>query len=298
MYKNTVNIKKGGEYIMKKKFLAVVSLAMVLAMESVTVFATETGSTSPNSGNVLYGDVTSVAATTLENVSIDALTSAVEVTIDETTGTVSTDTGLVFEKDEDNGLQLTQTASGALDLTGVVIKLDKENGHETKAFTASEAKAAAAVANYAANLGTSVGAEVQVSYAVNVEGSVDENGKPNAQVEFSVSGKNIASKNVTIIHVTDAGITENLGAEVTADGKIRSKKIPSSYSPFVLLVFDSPVPGLTTDIDYTTASLTSDAGTVAGDVSPKTADAYPYAASIAVVSLVAIAACSKKLANR
>jgi hypothetical protein len=286
---------------MKKKLLAVLSLAMVLAMESVTVFATETGSTSPNSGNVLYGnagDEVSVEAVTLDNVSIDALTSSVEVTIDEATGTVTSDTGLVFVKDEDNGLQLTQTAAGSLDLTNVVIKLDKDNGHDTKEFTASEAKAAVAVANYAANLGTSAGAEVQISYAVNVEGSVDENGNPNAQVEFSVSGANIVTGNVTIIHVTDDGKTENLGAEVKG-GKIVSKKIPSSYSPFVLLVFDSPVPGLTTDIDYTTsASLTGDAGTVSGDVSPKTADAYPYAASIAVISLVAIAVCSKKLANR
>jgi hypothetical protein len=296
---------KGGGCNMKKKLLAVLSLVMVLAMESVTVFATE-GAPSPNSGNVLYGNAGDstitgdVAAATLDNLSVATIASTVEVTIDEATGTVASDTGLVFAKDADNGLQLTQTAAGALDLTGIIVKLEKDISQVTKAFTAEETKSSVAVAQYASDLGKNAGSNLQISYAVSVEGSVDESGKPNKPVEFSVSGKSIVNGNVTIIHVTDSGVTENLGATVS-NGKITSKKIPSSYSPFVLLVFDSPVPGLTTDIDYATqsTSLTNgESATVSGDVSPKTADAYPYAATIAAISIIAIAACTKKLVKR
>jgi hypothetical protein len=277
---------------------------MVLAMESVTVFATE-GSPSPNSGNVLYGDVTTVSE--LDNVSADAIASTVEVVIDEETGTVTTDAGLVFEQDEDNALVLTQTSTGSLDLSGIVVKLEKELGHVTEAFTAAETKLTASVAQYASNLGTKAGANLQISYAVSAEGTVDENGKPNSLVEFSVSGTSVVDGNVTIIHITDSGVTENLGATVKG-GKITSKKIPSSYSPFVLLVFDSPVPGLTTDIDYTTSSTltngaagtgyTTASGTVSGDVSPKTADAFPYDVFVAVIAVAAVAVCGKKLATR
>jgi hypothetical protein len=290
---------------MKKKFLAVLSLVMVLAMESVTVFATE-GSPSPNSGNVLYGNAGDdtitgdVAASTLDNLSAEAIASTVEVTIDETTGTVTTDAGLVFEKDEDNALVLTQNTAGSLDLSGIVIKLEKELGHVTEAFTAAETKLTASVAQYASNLGTRAGANLQISYAVSAQGTVDENGKPNSLVEFSVSGTSIVDGNVTIIHVTDNGTTENLGATVKG-GKITSKKIPSSYSPFVLLVFDSPVPGLTTDIDYTTQGsvyVNGESSTVSGDVSPKTADAYPYAACVAAIAVVAVVACGKKRVSR
>jgi hypothetical protein len=290
---------------MKKKFLAVLSLVMVLAMESVTVFATE-GSPSPNSGNVLYGNAGDdtitgdVAASTLDNLSAEAIASTVEVTIDETTGTVTTDAGLVFEKDEDNALVLTQNTAGSLDLSGIVIKLEKELGHVTEAFTAAETKLTASVAQYASNLGTRSGANLQISYAVSAQGTVDENGKPNSLVEFSVSGTSIVDGNVTIIHVTDNGTTENLGATVKG-GKITSKKIPSSYSPFVLLVFDSPVPGLTTDIDYTTQGsvyVNGESSTVSGDVSPKTSDAYPYAACVAAIAVVAVVACGKKRVSR
>jgi hypothetical protein len=290
---------------MKKKFLAVLSLVMVLAMESVTVFATE-GSPSPNSGNVLYGNAGDdsitgdVAASTLDNISAEAIASTVEVAIDETTGTVTTDAGLVFEKDEDNALVLTQTTTGSLDLSGIVVKLEKELGHVTEAFTAAETKLTASVAQYASNLGTRSGANLKISYAVSAQGTVDENGKPNSLVEFSVSGTSIVDGNVTIIHVTDNGTTENLGATVKG-GKITSKKIPSSYSPFVLLVFDSPVPGLTTDIDYTTQGsvyVNGESSTVSGDVSPKTADAYPYAACVAAIAVVAVVACSKKRVSR
>jgi hypothetical protein len=290
---------------MKKKFLAVLSLVMVLAMESVTVFATE-GSPSPNSGNVLYGNAGDdtitgdVAASTLDNLSAEAIASTVEVTIDETTGTVTTDAGLVFEKDEDNALVITQNTAGSLDLSGIVIKLEKELGHVTEAFTAAETKLTASVAQYASNLGTRSGANLQISYAVSAQGTVDENGKPNSLVEFSVSGTSIVDGNVTIIHVTDNGTTENLGATVKG-GKITSKKIPSSYSPFVLLVFDSPVPGLTTDIDYTTQGsvyVNGESSTVSGDVSPKTADAYPYAACVAAIAVVAVVACGKKRVSR
>jgi hypothetical protein len=298
---------KGGGCNMKKKLLAVLSLVMVLAMESVTVFATEsTGAPSPNSGNVLYGNAGDdtisgdVAAATLDNLSVEELADTVEVTIDEATGTVTSDTGLVFVKDADKGLQLTQTATSSINLANVVIKLDKELGHSTKEFTQAETKASVAIAQYATSLANNVGANVEVSYAVNVEGSVDASGKPDKQVEFSVQGKSIVNGNVTIIHATDDGKTENLGAEVLADGKIRSKKIPSSYSPFVLLVFDSPVPGLTTDIDYSTQSTTLTNGestTVSGDVSPKTADAYPYDIAVAVLAVAAIAVCGKKLAK-
>jgi hypothetical protein len=290
---------------MKKKFLAVLSLVMVLAMESVTVFATE-GAPSPNSGNVLYGNAGDdtitgdVAASTLDNLSAEAIASTVEVAIDETTGTVATDAGLVFEKDEDNALVLTQTTTGSLDLSGIVVKLEKELGHVTEAFSAAETKLTASVAQYASNLGTRSGANLKISYAVSAQGTVDENGKPNSLVEFSVSGTSIVDGNVTIIHITDNGTTENLGATVKG-GKITSKKIPSSYSPFVLLVFDSPVPGLTTDIDYTTQGsvyVNGESSTVSGDVSPKTADAYPYAACVAAIAVVAVVACGKKRVNR
>jgi hypothetical protein len=295
---------------MKKKLLAVLSLVMVLAMESVTVFATEAtvgGSGSPSTGNVLYGNAgddtitAEVAAVTLDNMSVEELSNTVEITIDEASGTVASDTGLEFKKDEDAGLQLTQTKQGVTPLPNITIKVNKEQGHTTKALTTAETKVSVAITQYASDLGEKVGANVQTSYAVSVEGSVDESGKPDKPVEFSVSGANIVNGNITIIHSTDDGRTENLGAEYK-NGKITSKKIPSSYSPFVLLVFDSPVPGLTTDIDYSTQATsltTGESNTISGDAtSPKTADAYPYAATVAVVAIACVFACSKKIARR
>jgi hypothetical protein len=326
---------------MKRKLLAALSLVMILAMESVTVFAVDSPTTSTvetpstdqsndddddddsatvettttttttttvaGATDVLYGNAgddtitAEVAEATLDNMDIDSITDAVVVAIDEETGAVATDAGLVFLKDEDNGLQLAQTATGgATLLKNVVIKLEKGNGHESKPLTTAETKSAVSVAQYATQLGERAGANIQVSYAVSVQGSVDENGKPNKPVEFNIGGANLVNGNVTIIHITDDGKTENLGATVV-NGKITSKKIPTSYSAFVVLAFDSPVPGLTTEIDYSTqsTSLTGSTGTISGDAtSPKTGDAYPYAAATAVVALACALACSKKIAKQ
>jgi hypothetical protein len=292
------------ECIMKKKLLAMLSLVTILAMESVTVFATEnTGAPSPNSGNVLYGDVTTaqVASETFSNASVEEIVNSVVVQIDEESGTVATDAGLVFQKDEDNGLKLIGTAVGTV-LSEIVVSLDKSEGHTTTPFTVEETKAAVAVAQVASNLGKTVGANVQVSYAVNVESSTNENGEQNTNVSFNVGGKGkVKAANSTIIHIKHDNTTENLGAKEDENGNIVPERAASSLSPFILLVFDTPVPGLTTDVDYSSQStmLTNgESSTVAGDVSPKTADAKPYTAMIAMLSIACVAVCTRKLAKR
>jgi hypothetical protein len=338
---------------MKKKFLAVLSLVMVLAMESVTVFASEspTGSsgleqveeqeqtttttttttpattvTTPDSGDVLYGNVesTTTEELTIDNLDVAEITDNVEVATatdengNETIITVDTNSNdeWVFERkekgeDKGEGVLLSKKTTGEVkNETLLDIKLNKDQGHETKPLTDKEKKESTAVVRHADSIGKANDANLDGAYFVSAEGSVDERtGKPDKPVTFDVpnANNNIKSDNCTIIHIMENGKTENLGATYS-NGKITSVKTPSSYSPFILLVFDKPVPGLTTEIDYTTQSsaLTNgvystesatNSGTIAGAVSPKTNDAYPYAACVALIALACGLVCTRKLAK-
>jgi hypothetical protein len=100
---------------MRRKLLAVLSLVTILAMESVTVFATETtGTPSPNSGNVLTGDVlygnagttTEVIETTTEQVTTVETTATAKIEIKET-------------KTNADGSTTTTLGSGTKDANGV-----------------------------------------------------------------------------------------------------------------------------------------------------------------------------------
>jgi hypothetical protein len=318
---------------MKKKILAVLSLVMVLAMESVTVFAAETGIgtsvPSPNA-NTIAGSVettttenATIESVTIDNLDVSEITTNIEVTTttdekgDEIVASVDTVTKDEFvfikeKEDEDEGLKLNAKTNGEVKTDTLRdIKLNKEQGHQSKPLTESEKKESISIAHHADSLGKEHGANLESSYIVSVEGSVDaQTGKPDKPVSFDVpNAQNIVNGNFTIIHKMENGKTENLGGTYS-NGKITSNKIPSSYSPFILLIFDKPVPGLTTEIDYTTQSSAftngesystnsaTNSGTIAGAVSPKTNDAYPYAVTTAVVALACGLVCTRKLAKK
>jgi hypothetical protein len=97
---------------MRRKLLAVLSLVTILAMESVTVFATETtGTPSPNSrnvltGDVLYGNAGDTIETTTEQVATIQITATAKIEIKET-------------KTNEDGSTTTTLGSGTRDANGV-----------------------------------------------------------------------------------------------------------------------------------------------------------------------------------
>jgi hypothetical protein len=107
-----------------------------------------------------------------------------------------------------------------------------------------------------------------------------------------------------IIHFMDNGEWEYEYCETDANGELTSK--PTGQSPFIIIKLDKRISTSTTATDSTYAqpssSLTNGqvgtTSTVSGDISPKTGESYPYAATVMVAALACIFACTKKLAKK
>jgi hypothetical protein len=261
---------KGGGCNMKKKLLAVLSLVMVLAMESVTVFATE-GSPSPNSSNTISGAV--------GGATVDAATGVVTTAGAETI--VPTAGGTVYVLN-----------SGAASAIGDSIALSEASSDDYE-FTTVKPSSVAALANVYDSVKTvaaaNSGANVEKAFTVDV---TPLKGQTSGSITVSVPG--ITSANdVAVLH--ENSVTGAISyAPVTAVDNGSVTFYMDSFSAVMIVVFDRQVSGLTSSAaDYSAQGTT----TVSGDVSPKTADAFPYDVVVAVFAVAAIAVCGKKLAK-
>jgi hypothetical protein len=321
---------KGKEgMLMRRKLLAAVSIVALLAMESMTVFATEsgTGSGSINSRETqdyLYGDyvtVTEEQLSTINTVS-SAKLEVSEPEVDETTGTktytVSTKTadssgtesqtqsqtvvtvnkeGTSFTVAVENEDATTTTVEFSKDEVSKLIKSlsapenNEVSGKEgTSIGTLTEKEAVEVIAK-----AVSVAKELQNlgTNAISITGAdIQGTVRDDGSIVLSASGVNKGDY-VYVLHLVD-GVWKTEMAEVREDGEITLIGL-KSLSPFIIIKVDKDVSALTAasaETDYTqpNASLTNGAaGTVSGATSPKTAEAEPYK-TVAALAIIAIAA--------
>jgi ribosomal protein L3 len=284
---------------MRKKIFAVVSLITILAMESMTVFATETGT-----GN---GSPTA-AAVTVDN-----------VTVDEANGTVTTAQNItLIVNTENTRMSYTATPAGSVgdsesaittssSLANAVISVvsddsNSEGGDDKKGRVVEQTLSTEDKVNLANKIDSITseakagGAETVEYLCVNLEyvDDVLEEGE-SVQVAFNVDGLTEArAKKIIILHLRSDGFWEQIPVTFV-NGKLIGTI--SSFSPFLIIEFDEEVVGLTTDADYSTPTVT---GTVSGAISPKTAEAEPYktVAALALIAIAGVAICSRKLINK
>jgi hypothetical protein len=324
--------------LMRKKLLAVVSIVALLAMESMTVFATETGtgSGSPTAQGYLYGDVT-VEVTKEQMEAINTVTSAKlevsEPVEDKATGTktytVSTTTtdssgtesqtqsqtvvtvnneGTSFSVAVENDDATTTTVEFSKDEVSKLIKslsapetnnVSGKDGTSIGTLTEKEAVEVIAKAVSVAKELEKYSANALSITSADIQGTVRDDGS----VVLSASGVKKGDY-VYVLHKVD-GVWKTEMAEVKEDGEITLIGL-KSLSPFIIIKVDKDVSALTAasaDTDYTqpNASLTNgETGTISGYLSPKTAEAEPYKA-VAALALIAIAGaviCSRKLINK
>jgi hypothetical protein len=326
---------KGKEgMLMRRKLLAAVSIVALLAMESMTVFATEsgTGRPSPNSSNVLTGNagsdttnannstdtttVTTPAVTTPQLTSLGSTTTTENGVKTTTTTFVSNTTDSSGEKKtvtvttkDDDGTITVQTSSTTktFNLSNAVkVAQDTDSPEKNDISSGSSkttlivlteetiSKSTATATLTAEELSESQGATALSTSIVDVEGELDDNKGLKLQASNVKKGDP-----VYVLHYDEStGEWEVCEAVVDADGMI-SITVPSGrLSPFIIIKLDKEVTSeITPSTDYTSKPATN---TVSGATSPKTAEAEPYktVAALAIIAIAAAAVCSRKITNK
>jgi hypothetical protein len=327
---------------MRRKLLAVLSLVTILAMESITVFATETtGTPSPNSRNVLTGDVlygnagttTEVIETTTEQVATVETTATAKIEIKETKTNAdgSTTTTLGSGTKDANGVEksfeVTKKIDGTLSVlsssTGVtttfMASTGSTGGNVIIQSTTSREKATIAptegakfieftntklaevltkAADFTENIMQTTGAIVE---AITTFDAQDVKFDNDGYATFAYS-ESYDGMPVVVLHEGNNG-WERVESKAE-NGQIRVRSFTAS--PFIIMKLDKDVSGITTtatasDADYAqpNASITNgESNTVSGDLSPKTADEIPYAATVSVIAIACIIACTRKRATK
>jgi hypothetical protein len=280
---------KGKEgMLMRRKLLAIVSLVALLAMESMTVFATEErGNPSPNSGNV---------------------------TVDEESGTVTSAEGAtLISNTENTRMTYTATPSGSVGdsaitestslSTATISVVSKNNDGSESKGTISEQPLSNNDKVNLANKIDSLAKEAEASNSnaqaveylcVNLEydGDTLQEGE-SVDVAFNVEGLTESrAKNIVILHLRSDGVWEKIPVKFE-NGKLIGTI--TGFSPFLIVEYDQPVVGITTDADYSTPAVTN---TVSGATSPKTAEEAPYAIIIVLIAVACIIVCNKKIAEK
>jgi uncharacterized protein YxeA len=320
--------EKGKEgMLMRRKLLAAVSIVALLAMESMTVFATETGNGSPTSQDYLYGDLTTgevitqqqgytteqVAETTkaveeVKNTTVDEIIKEtnVKLEVDTSTGKVTNATsGKTFEKKEETKAYQYNPVGGNPN----VFNSGNEPGAKTirneEKYVAQEMKSedvqkSVAMVEKMDGIGKNVNSQVQGALFADIEpkDSGDSSSSSGNDIEITDSSAEVGQDSLYAgMHIMDNNKVEYLKVTVKEKGVISLER-PSSFSPIIIVKFDKPVPGVTYDIDYTTSSAATESNTIAGATSPKTAEADPYAIIIALAAVMCIIVCNKKIAEK
>jgi hypothetical protein len=338
---------KGKEgMLMRRKLLAAVSIVALLAMESMTVFATETGTGggSPASQSqgvqeeiaaqgTLSGDLTTgEVITRQQGYTTEQVTKATkevdevskktadeiiketktEIKADEATGTLTNVTsGKKFVKTEE-GKAYQFKPEGSISNANVFDNV-KETGLNTirnddryveKEVSLENAQKGIAVVERADSIAQNVNSQMLGAMMMDIEQS-DSNDAPSSQdddIEVRDPSAQMGQDSLyaTAHFYNDGKEVEFLPTTVKEQGILAVQKSKYGFSPFVIIKFDKPVPGLTYDIDYTTSSAATESSTIAGATSPKTAEADPYktAAAFALIAIAGAAICSRKITNK
>jgi hypothetical protein len=297
-------------------------------MESMTVFATESGTGSPETRTLqdyLFGDYNVAVITEEQKAEIDTVSkTALEVgepTFDEETGVTKY---VVCAKNDDSSSDESQIQSqievtiNSEGLYSVTI----ENGDTTTTleFTEEEvskllqSSSTPEITNISPADGNTSISDMSTAQKVEIVAKsvmVANTFKNNNVNILSTTGADIQGTigddgsidlnapnikkgdNVYVLHKVN-GVWQPEKSEVLEDGVITLKGL-TSLSPFIIFKVDKDVSALTAasaETDYTqpNASLTNGtAGTVSGATSPKTAEAEPYK-TVAALAIIAIAA--------
>jgi hypothetical protein len=176
--------------------------------------------------------------------------------------------------------------TGVATTVGNTIELSAESAADF-AFTTVNSSSVVALANVYESVKTTAGANVVKGFTVDV---APLKGQTSGSITVSVPG--VTSNNgVLVLHENSTTGTVSY-APVTAVNNGSVTFYMDSFSAVMVVVFDAPV-SVTASTTYSAQSAT----TVSGDVSPKTVDAYPYAAAIAVFAIACVFACSKKISK-
>jgi hypothetical protein len=285
--------EKGKEgMLMRRKLLAVVSIVALFAMESMTVFATETG-TSPTASTVNTNNVS----------------------IDEESGTVtSADGATLISNAENTRMSYTATPTGAVGDSAItestslsnasISVVSKGNNGESKGTVVEKTLSnddKVSLANKIDSLANEVKATNSSAQAVeylcvNLEydGDALQEGE-SVDVAFNVEGLTESrAKNIVILHLRSDGFWEKIPVRFE-NGKLIGTI--TGFSPFLIVEYDQPVVGITVDADYSAPAVAS---TVSGATSPKTAepDTYKTVAAFVLIALAGTVICSRKIINK
>jgi hypothetical protein len=269
---------------MKKKLLAVLSLVMVLAMESVTVFATEINS--PGTSTVSTSTVTEINLQ-------EGYVKSTDADGNETTWLVDEDaTVMAFETTVSGDTDATTTSISATTVTssnGGTVTKNKISTESMKLLTDKFNEIKANAKSDGQDVTRCVAIDLSYTGSTNADGSVS--------ISINIPGINAENaKNTVVMHFnTSKGVWEQVNFVYNPNTRL-CDAVMKSFSPFLILELTGSVVGLTTDANYSTQS--TSLSTISGNTSPKTADAYPYAATVAVVAIACVFACSKKIARK
>jgi hypothetical protein len=257
---------------MKKKILAVLSLVMVLAMESVTVFAAETENPSINS-TVVDGALNNIPEQLLTRPTTNQVlgfTVSGAIGDENVTGSVKNDE-----------VAIVADVSGNSDVV-------KFNDLTEEVNTLINDKVNDIVEN-----ATKDGITITNAVAFDVEpvSSSDSSIKGT----FIIAWGDIKAGDKVIVYHYNGTKWEEVQAN-TFDGMIQI--VTGSYSPFIVVKYDdqSAVTGSVANAN-TSYTVAPNNGTISGAVSPKTANADPYAVIVAIVALACGLVCTRKLAK-
>jgi hypothetical protein len=165
-------------------------------------------------------------------------------------------------------------------------------------------EAAAKATDAVDNLQQTTGANAESITFFEASGDVDENGGWNLTVPGARPGDPY-----WVLHKKN-GNWETSRASVNRNNNLYI--ISGSKSPFIIIKLDKDVSGITTtstttetDTTYaqpssslTNGQIGTTTSTISGDISPQTGETYPYAATISVIALACVIACTKKRATK
>jgi hypothetical protein len=360
---------KGGGCFLRRKLKAVISIAAILALESITVFAA-----SPTS-DVAYEEVTSgnqeeenndstptttttpatttstVTGPTLSGAGGDTATTTEDIVVPTTEQTVAVQETVTAKvevqetKINDDGSKTIKFDAGTKDATTGEQKTVAVTENKDKTITVESSSGTTKTTfkeDNTSNVIQSTDKKEQLNItsgdsSINFPKVADdikyEMAAKYATVEDQLTDMNVGVQSVAYfeaqgtpvngkmtLNVPNAKATDNfMGLHKKGQNwenvPVRAEEgqiivSTDSLSPFIIIKLDKAVSGITTtetttDSTYaqpssslTNGQIGTTTSTISGDISPQTGESYPYAATISVIALACILACTKKRATK
>jgi hypothetical protein len=246
---------------MRKKLLAVVLIVALLAMESVTVFATEVGGTpSPTAQDYLYGDVT-----TGQTLSGDVVMLNGETNSDLRLYRLRLNSGVITESNDVVIGMIEVGDSGLNELDDIAAY---NSSREKLIELAEQAKLDGLDMDGIAFNVTSSEQDMTISF---MDSRIEEADNYNGMIK--------------VFHLLSSGEWEE-PTFMCQDGMI-NVHFQNGFSPVLIVKYSKSA-------DYTEKTVT----TISGATSPKTSEVDPYAILTVLISIVCIVVCTKKIAKK